>query len=73
MVTETDTRCEAVLRSRLAAAFPAHRFIGEEESAALGYTPELTEEPTWMVDPVDGEYQIKSFFSSLSACLFSVV
>ncbi|GAB4820855.1 hypothetical protein N2152v2_007901 [Parachlorella kessleri] len=29
-------------------------FIGEENSSAQGFTDELTEEPTWMVDPVDG-------------------
>ena len=54
LVTETDLRCEGLIRGRLIAAFPGHRFIGEEESAALGRTPGLTEEPTWLVDPVDG-------------------
>jgi len=54
LVTETDLKCEGLIRGRLAAAFPGHRFIGEEESAALGCTPELTDAPTWLVDPVDG-------------------
>jgi inositol-phosphate phosphatase/L-galactose 1-phosphate phosphatase len=35
-------------------AFPTHEFIGEEESAAQGFTAKLTDAPTWMVDPVDG-------------------
>lgn len=34
LVTETDKQCEAVVYSRLSAAFPAHKFIGEEGSSA---------------------------------------
>ena len=55
LVTETDKRCEALVHAHLSAAFPSHRFIGEEESAAQGFTDQLTDDPTWMVDPVDGE------------------
>lgn len=29
------------------------RFIGEEESS-LGKTIELTDDPTWIIDPIDG-------------------
>lgn len=29
------------------------QFIGEETSAAFG-TDELTDEPTWIIDPIDG-------------------
>jgi hypothetical protein len=54
LVTETDKQCEALVLSRIRAAFPDHKFIGEEGSAAQGFTDELTEAPTWMVDPVDG-------------------
>ncbi|KAI8466511.1 MAG: 3.1.2 inositol monophosphatase [Monoraphidium minutum] len=54
LVTETDKKCEEVIRARLLAAFPAHRFIGEEEAAEAGGAVTLTDEPTWMVDPLDG-------------------
>ncbi|PSC69083.1 Inositol monophosphatase 3 [Micractinium conductrix] len=54
LVTETDKKCEALILERISAAFPAHKFIGEEGSAVQGFTDELTHEPTWMVDPVDG-------------------
>ena len=29
-------------------------YIGEEDTAAQGKAPELTDEPTWMIDPIDG-------------------
>lgn len=32
----------------------SHKFIGEEGSAAQGFTSELTDEPTWICDPLDG-------------------
>ena len=33
LVTETDKKCEALILERISAAFPAHKFIGEEGSA----------------------------------------
>ena len=54
LVTETDRECEALIRKILCDEFPDFCFIGEEETAALGHVPELTDSPTWLVDPVDG-------------------
>ncbi|KAF6258437.1 putative inositol monophosphatase 3 [Scenedesmus sp. NREL 46B-D3] len=54
LVTETDKRCEEVIKSMLQQHFPQHKFIGEETAAADGGTVHLTDEPTWMVDPLDG-------------------
>eukprot|EP00899_Mesostigma_viride_P018536 jgi/Mesvir1/26684/Mv20465-RA.1 len=54
LVTETDTKCEKLVRDHLMACFPDHLFIGEEDVSATGQVPELTEQPTWMVDPLDG-------------------
>lgn len=53
LVTETDKECEEKIVSKIRQAFPAHKFIGEEESSKSG-TPELTDDPTWMIDPLDG-------------------
>lgn len=51
-VTEVDLACEGLILDGLRARFPGHRLIGEESSAAaLGA---LGDEPTWMVDPLDG-------------------
>ena len=33
-MTETDKQCEAIILSKIQAAFPDHKFIGEEGSAA---------------------------------------
>eukprot|EP01018_Ginkgo_biloba_P029874 Gb_06984 [translate_table: standard] len=53
LVTETDKACEELIFSFLKQTYPDHKFIGEETSAAYG-TAELTDAPTWIVDPVDG-------------------
>ncbi|WCJ28154.1 Inositol monophosphatase family protein [Euphorbia peplus] len=53
LVTETDKACEDLIFNTLKQQFPTHKFIGEETTAANGVT-ELTDEPTWIVDPLDG-------------------
>ncbi|KAJ0018720.1 inositol-phosphate phosphatase [Pistacia vera] len=53
LVTETDKTCEDLIFNHLKENFPTHKFIGEETTAACGAT-ELTDEPTWIVDPLDG-------------------
>ncbi|CAN0271309.1 unnamed protein product, partial [Discosporangium mesarthrocarpum] len=34
--------------------FPGDEFIGEESSSEFGVIADLTDRPTWIVDPVDG-------------------
>lgn len=53
LVTETDKACEDLIFNHLKLHHPKHKFIGEETTAACGIT-ELTDEPTWIVDPLDG-------------------
>ncbi|CAN1337150.1 Inositol monophosphatase [Linum perenne] len=53
LVTETDKACEDLVFNHLKEKYPTHKFIGEETTAANGVT-ELTDEPTWIVDPLDG-------------------
>ena len=48
-VTSTDKRVQAFLREQLPKTVPGSRFIGEE-----GESMALTDDPTWIVDPVDG-------------------
>ena len=55
LVTETDKECEQIIFGALKETFPHHAYIGEEDTAASGQAPELTDEPTWMIDPIDGE------------------
>ena len=48
-VTGLDLEANDLIRDRIGAAFPDHRFLTEETvNAPLG------DEPTWVVDPVDG-------------------
>ncbi|XP_046447129.1 inositol monophosphatase 1-like [Daphnia pulex] len=53
LVTETDQAVEKMLIGRIKENFPNHMFIGEE-SVAAGEKCDLMDEPTWIVDPVDG-------------------
>ncbi|KAL2085459.1 hypothetical protein ACEWY4_018779 [Coilia grayii] len=53
LVTEADQQVEDLIISTLKDKFPSHRFIGEESSAA-GEKCILTDEPTWIIDPIDG-------------------
>ncbi|XP_020294798.1 inositol monophosphatase 2-like [Pseudomyrmex gracilis] len=51
LVTEYDRKIEDVIIGKLKQAFPDHRFIAEESTKEL---PELTDTPTWIIDPIDG-------------------
>nr|XP_031857614.1 uncharacterized protein CI109_007009 [Kwoniella shandongensis]KAA5524686.1 hypothetical protein CI109_007009 [Kwoniella shandongensis] len=53
LVTETDQAVEEMIKSAIAAKYPSHKFIGEESYAA-GDRPPLTDNFTWIVDPIDG-------------------
>ncbi|XP_043261586.1 inositol monophosphatase 1-like [Colletes gigas] len=53
LVTEWDQKVEKLLVDGISSKFPDHKFIGEEESS-LGKKIELTEAPTWIIDPIDG-------------------
>jgi myo-inositol-1(or 4)-monophosphatase len=49
LVTEADIECDRLIRARIAAAFPAHDLLTEEEGA-LDHGGEYR----WIVDPIDG-------------------
>ncbi|UJR22081.1 hypothetical protein I4U23_025147 [Adineta vaga] len=53
LVTEFDQRVEEILIKSLREKFPTHKFIGEE-SAAAGVKTEFGNDPTWIIDPIDG-------------------
>ncbi|XP_033201484.2 inositol monophosphatase 2-like [Bombus vosnesenskii] len=52
LVTEYDRKIEEVVIGQLKSKFPGHRFIGEESTGKD--LPELTDDPTWIIDPIDG-------------------
>lgn len=47
-VTVADTTVERRLRARVAATYPSHGFVGEEEGGTLDPAT-----PTWVIDPID--------------------
>lgn len=53
LVTETDQEVEKFLITNLKNNFPDHMFIGEE-NVSEGGKCDLTDKPTWIIDPVDG-------------------
>ncbi|XP_018613012.1 inositol monophosphatase 1-like [Scleropages formosus] len=53
LVTKTDQKVEELIISSIKQKFPTHSFIGEE-SVAAGHLCALTDNPTWIIDPVDG-------------------
>ncbi|XP_026218197.1 inositol monophosphatase 1 [Anabas testudineus] len=53
LVTQTDQKVEKLIIQSVKEKFPTHRFIGEE-SVAAGEACDLTDSPTWIIDPIDG-------------------
>ncbi|XP_034998757.1 inositol monophosphatase 2 [Hippoglossus stenolepis] len=53
LVTETDQKVEQFIISSIKEKYPTHSFIGEE-SVAAGAPSVLTDNPTWIIDPIDG-------------------
>ncbi|KAM9321720.1 inositol monophosphatase 1-like [Pholidichthys leucotaenia] len=53
LVTQTDQKVEQLIFQSVKEKFPTHRLIGEE-SVAAGDWSALTDEPTWIIDPIDG-------------------
>lgn len=53
LVTITDQKVEKMIISSIKEKYPSHSFIGEE-SVAAGEGSTLTDNPTWIIDPIDG-------------------
>ncbi|XP_020815740.1 inositol monophosphatase 2 [Drosophila serrata] len=69
LVTVYDKQIEDILTEGLVAAFPDSLIIGEEESAASKRQAELTDAPTWIIDPIDGT---TNFIHRIPHCCISV-
>eukprot|EP01119_Soliformovum_irregulare_P023408 TRINITY_DN8164_c0_g1_i1.p1 TRINITY_DN8164_c0_g1~~TRINITY_DN8164_c0_g1_i1.p1 ORF type:complete len:271 (+),score=66.13 TRINITY_DN8164_c0_g1_i1:1-813(+) len=54
LVTETDKKSEELIMSRIREKYPDHKFIAEETVSEGKGTEELTDAPTWIIDPLDG-------------------
>lgn len=54
LVTETDKAIESFLFNSIANRYPGHRAIGEETSSLTDAKISWTDDPTWIIDPIDG-------------------
>ncbi|KAH8322078.1 hypothetical protein KR059_002189, partial [Drosophila kikkawai] len=55
VVTDYDNKIEDFLMEKILATYPEHKFIGEEATAKNNnVSGELTDAPTWIIDPIDG-------------------
>ena len=72
--TAIDIQNEDLVTKALSSKFPKHQIIGEESTGTDKPTP-LTNDPTWIIDPIDGKYTLlylKSIFPKiLSSCQFT--
>jgi len=66
-VTVFDKACENFLIKTIKEEFPGHSILAEESSGAGGY--ELTDVPTWVIDPIDGT---TNFIRRVPECAVSV-
>lgn len=69
LVTVYDKQIEDLLIDGLTKEFPESKFIGEEESAESHREAELTDDPTWIIDPIDGT---TNFIHKIPHCCISV-
>ncbi|KAM7445964.1 Inositol monophosphatase 1 [Porites harrisoni] len=68
LVTETDKQVEELIIGSLKKEFPSHSFIGEETVSAGG-SCSLTNNPTWIIDPIDGTTNFVHRFPYVAVCI----
>ena len=51
LVTDVDREAEALIRGRIAAAFPSHGILGEEDGGSC-----TGSDTVWVIDPLDGTH-----------------
>lgn len=68
-VTYYDKQIEHVLSEGLLKPFPESKIIGEEALAEAHSPPELTDDPTWIIDPIDGT---NNYIRKIPHCCISV-
>ncbi|XP_051556321.1 inositol monophosphatase 1-like [Myxocyprinus asiaticus] len=68
LVTKTDQNVEQLIITSVKEKFPTHSFIGEE-SVAAGEPCVLTDNPTWIIDPVDGTTNFVHGYPFVAICV----
>jgi len=68
LVTKTDQLIEKTIMERVKSKYPDHKFIGEEDTAT-GREIVLTDDITWVIDPVDGTTNFVCGFPYTAVCI----
>ncbi|RUS78279.1 hypothetical protein EGW08_013970, partial [Elysia chlorotica] len=71
LVTETDHAIEKMVESMIVQKYPTHRFIGEE-STKDHEKHQITDDPTWIIDPIDGTTNFVNQFNNTMYILHSI-
>ncbi|XP_060525684.1 uncharacterized protein LOC132701612 [Cylas formicarius] len=69
LISDYDKKIEDILIAQIRKKFPTHSIIAEEESSAKDKVSDLTNEPTWFIDPIDGT---ENFIKKLRVTCISV-
>lgn len=76
LVTETDKNIQEFIHKRLSESFPTFKFMGEENDEENLQEEELEDDPTWILDPIDGTtnfvHQFQFTVISLALCVKKV-
>lgn len=68
LVTEVDVAAEKTIIGMLKEAFPEHCFLGEESGGSAG-EERLSDEPTWIIDPIDGTTNFVHTYPFVAVCI----
>ncbi|XP_069113731.1 inositol monophosphatase 1-like isoform X1 [Argopecten irradians] len=68
LVTVTDQAVEKMIIDSLTQKYPTHKFIGEE-SVSEGKKCDWTDDPTWIIDPIDGTANFVHSISNNCVCI----
>lgn len=73
LVTQTDKNIQKFIHDRLKKEFPNYLFMGEEDDFENVAEDDLGNEPTWILDPIDGTtnfvHQFEFTVISLALCV----
>lgn len=72
LVTETDKLVEKLIFDYLKDLYPSHSFIGEE-SVSDGASARLSDNPTWVVDPIDGTTNFVHMNPNVAVCIGLII
>jgi len=67
-VTEGDKASEEIIVKRIRAKYPHHKIIGEE-GGFQSEDDQFTDDPTWVIDPLDGTTNFCHGFPQVAVCI----